>query len=310
MTPIPPPAPPPSGQSSFDDPVVAAFMASFMEDEAVPSALDAWCNAQCEVFKGCSFEGEHPLEFTALHQQYIAQLEAHVGEFLTAHNLRVNDLASRLLRLRRRCGGSGVWLPALIDYLDYEVFFTSMAARAEGDALEQAALTSAAAATAEPAGVVNLSGTYRADMSRSTGADEIKEVLSKAGTPSAVQKLYIHALGRMKLIVNQPSSEQLQIQIKLPLFPVNLDTYIFDGASREKTIPLFGGKRHVRSWIESEGKLFRTSYQVRVDSWEAGGDHFDIYMAEDSSDCIVLRQTMYYANGGSGEVALTLSRQS
>lgn len=246
----------------IDDPAVNQFLVQFSGNDALINYFEEWCLARCAPFYGYTFQGEHTLEFTALHQAYVQEWEGQLAQFLAEQGLNAEQFAERVMQVQQKCGFGPEWMPSMVSECEYQTFFENMVARAERDSFQALAQGKAA----EEAGFpdhFNLSGVYQRDMTCGSSPAEVDALHKRLGIPYPIRALLNKGLGSTTFTVHMEGTNLVFVQ-KAPYFPQKKESWVLDAQTRELIVPIMGWKRQITAWMDvnEEANL----YQVQVQS--------------------------------------------
>eukprot|EP00928_Gymnodinium_smaydae_P013642 TRINITY_DN14964_c0_g1_i4.p1 TRINITY_DN14964_c0_g1~~TRINITY_DN14964_c0_g1_i4.p1 ORF type:complete len:420 (-),score=79.12 TRINITY_DN14964_c0_g1_i4:90-1307(-) len=159
-------------------PLAREFCAFLAHSTELQAKLDSFLQSRCNEFKGCSLDGEHKLEWTTAHNEYIAFVEQHLEAFLRERGVSADDLRGAL----EAALGGAVWSLPLLRSLEYQSYIAQMIARACAPALRREALQS------EVAGAFG--GVWKYQPQR-TDARTLDRFLKRMGAPWILRRLNV-----------------------------------------------------------------------------------------------------------------------
>ena len=228
------------------NPVVKAFC-HHVVSQKFRKELDTFFDAGCDDFEEADPDGEHRLEWTEAHTQYVKKVESMLETFCQCHGL---DPAAVFTMVQRACS-SGVlddeFLPAILNVAEYRFFVEQMVLMAHEDRNHARAKRLGESSEGEAKGddAANLSGVWL--LSTKDGNKQLTDVgrgldryLRAVGVPPSLHGLFRGTLFSKKGLVIMHDDEDLTLVFDT-VTGRHKQVFIVDGRTRE--IPTIGGTR-------------------------------------------------------------------
>lgn len=220
------PSPSPGASQSVDGdvaltPVAREFCAFLVSASDLHREVDSFFDERCEEFHGSSLDGEHKLEWTSVHRQYISLVEQHLESFLVEHATTAEDLCASL---ETALGGS-IWSLPLLRSLEYQPFFAQMIARAAAPMLRAEAEASVTFGS--------FSGVWKLSPDRCEQRS-LDRFLRAQGMPWILRRLHVFAAPKELCIVEKMGSVPTFtfLMSRTHGFGVSMEHVVADGKER------------------------------------------------------------------------------
>ena len=227
------------------NPVVKAFC-HHVVSQKFRKELDTFFDSGCDDFEEADPDGEHRLEWTESHRQYVKKVESMLETFCQCHGL---DPAAVFTMVQRACS-SGVlddeFLPAILNVAEYRFFVEQMVLMAHEDRNHARAKRLGESSSDEAKGdSSNISGVWL--LSTKDGNKQLTDVgrgldryLRAVGVPPSLHGLFRGTLFSKKGLVIMHEGDDLTLVFDT-VTGRHKQVFITDGRTRD--IPTIGGTR-------------------------------------------------------------------
>ena len=241
-----------SALSADVSPTISLFT-DFCTSEVFGDELSAFEKKHCASFKGADLDGEQNLEWTDLHQRYVAIIEDKMDSFCKDNGLKPELVFEEVSRIVDD-SGLAEFLPQVMLNCEYSYFAKQMKyqAEAEDNRVSAAAASHRRASTMNCS--INISGVYENSSDNPFQPKVWDEFLKTVGCPWVFRKLIVTSSSNIKDIFIYQDANTMIFKYKVKFFGIREIRYELDGKARE-VLNLWKVPLPQRAFIDDKRKV-------------------------------------------------------